>query len=86
MGNILEVTVDDRGRVLIPKEIRDRLGLGPGTEARIEVEGDKLIITPPVPPDRFIQQMEGCITEGEPTLDPVRLKEIWEQPKKGPRR
>jgi len=86
MGNILEVTVDDGGRVLIPKEIRDRLGLGPGTEARLEVEGDRLIITPSVPPERFIKQMEGCITEGEPTFDPVRLKEIWERPKKGPGR
>ncbi|MDH5792588.1 MAG: AbrB/MazE/SpoVT family DNA-binding domain-containing protein [Candidatus Bathyarchaeota archaeon] len=80
----LEVTVDDRGRVLIPKEIRERLGLNPGTEARIEVEDDRLIITPPVTPESFIRRMEGRITEGEPTIDPLRLKKIWER--KGARR
>ena len=80
---MLEATVDDRGRILIPKKIRHRLGLQPGANARIEVESDRLIIIPPVSADRFVQKMEGCITEGKALLDPLKLKEIWEQPKKG---
>lgn len=81
MGNILEeTTVDDRGRILIPKEMRDRLGLKPGSPARLEVEEGKLVITPALSPDEFIGRMEGCITEGEPTIDPLRLKEMWEGP------
>lgn len=81
-----EVTVDDRGRILIPKEIRERIGLQPGSGARLEVEDDRLIITPPLSPEKFIQQMQGCITEGEPSIEPLRLKEIWEQPRNQGRR
>ncbi len=72
-----EITVDDRGRILIPREIRKRLGLHPGTNAQLDVEDHRLIITPPVSPEQFIEQMEGLIVEGEPTIDPLALKEIW---------
>ena len=81
-----EVTVDDRGRILIPKEIRERIGLQPGSGARLEVEDNRLIITPPLSPERFIQEMEGCISEGEPSLEPLKLKEIWEHPRSQVRR
>lgn len=81
MGIMMEeVTVDDRGRILIPKEIRDHLGLQPGSGARMEIEEGRLIITPPISPEEFIRRMEGCITEGEPVSDPLKLKEMWEQP------
>jgi len=78
-----EVVIDDRGRILIPKEIRDRLGLQPGNAARLEVEEGKLIIMPPLSPSDFIRQMEGCIRKAEPVMDPLKLKEMWERaPKK----
>ncbi len=76
---MLEATVDDRGRILIPKEIRAQFGLHRGTKVRLAVEGDRLIIIPPVSADRFIRQMEGCITEGKAVLDPLVLKDIWER-------
>ena len=80
MGKTMEeITVDDRGRVLIPKEIRDQLGLQPGSPARLEVEEGRLIITPPLSPEEFIRRMEGCIKEGEPIIDPLKLKEMWAQ-------
>lgn len=42
----MEVTVrvDDKGRILIPKEIREKLGIK--SIVKIKVEGDKLVITP----------------------------------------
>ncbi len=36
--------VDDKGRILIPKEIREKLGIK--NIVKIKVEGDKLVITP----------------------------------------
>ena len=86
MGKMEEVTVDDRGRILIPRRIRERVGLQPGSGARLEVEENRLIIIPPISPERFIQQMEGCIKEGVPSLDPLKLKEIWERPRNRDRR
>ncbi len=74
-----EAEVDDRGRILIPKHIRESLGLQPGRQARLEIEEGRLIITPPISPEEFIRKMEGCIKKGEPTMDPLKLKEMWEK-------
>ena len=73
-----EVKVDDKGRVLIPKEARNKLGLKAGGKARLKVEDKRIIIMPPISPEEFIKEMEGCIKEGTPTIDPLKLKKIWE--------
>ena len=73
-----EVIIDGKGRVLIPKEVRDKLGLRAGGKARLKVEKENIVIMPPVSPDEFIKDMEGCIKEGAPTIDPLTLKEMWE--------
>lgn len=40
----MRVTVSSKGRVVIPKEIRDRHGLGPGTRLEIEDRGDVIVL------------------------------------------
>ncbi len=40
------VTIDKAGRVVIPKDVRDRLGLAPDTAIDIEVEGQSIRLTP----------------------------------------
>jgi AbrB family looped-hinge helix DNA binding protein len=77
-----EVTVDNKGRVLIPKEVRDKVGLAVGGKARLKVEKENIIIMPPISPEEFIKEMEGCIKEGVPTIDPLTLKKIWEPAEK----
>ncbi|MCW4049752.1 MAG: AbrB/MazE/SpoVT family DNA-binding domain-containing protein [Candidatus Bathyarchaeota archaeon] len=77
MGKAEESTVDDRGRILIPKEIRDKLGLQSGRNVQLTIEDDRLIVTPPVSPEKFIEELEGVIVDGEPEMDPLRLKDIW---------
>lgn len=45
---------DNLGRINLPKEMRDKLGLGePGSEAMIELENDKIIVTNPNHEDKF---------------------------------
>jgi len=39
--------IGPKGQILIPKPIRDALGLHPGVEVMIEVRGDEVIITKP---------------------------------------
>ena len=73
-----EVTVDDKGRVLIPKGVRDKVGLRVGGKARLKIEKQNIIIMPPISPEEFIKEMEGCIREGTPTIDPLKLKKMWE--------
>ncbi len=73
-----EVVVDAKGRILIPKETRDKIGLKVGGKARLKVEAEKIVIMPPISPEEFMKEMEGCITEGKPTIDPLDLKKMWE--------
>lgn len=40
------VEVDDRGRVTIPKPVRERLGILPGDELTLEFTGDGLRLVP----------------------------------------
>jgi AbrB family looped-hinge helix DNA binding protein len=81
-GKMEKVAIDDRGRILVPKEVRERLGLRPGSDASYEVKDNRLVIIPPVTPERFREVLEGCITGDQPRIDPLKLKEIWEKPVK----
>lgn len=53
--------VTSKGQVTIPKEIRDHLGIGPGSEVKFVREGDS------------VQLRKG--TQGEP--EPMENFEIW---------
>lgn len=75
-----QAVVDERGRILIPKHMRESLGLQPGRQARLEMEDGRLIITPPTSPEEFIRKMEGCMKRGTPRMDPLKLNENWEKP------
>jgi bifunctional DNA-binding transcriptional regulator/antitoxin component of YhaV-PrlF toxin-antitoxin module len=69
MGNVKELSVDDKGRLQLPKDIRKKLGIN----GRGKV---KVIITAPMPREEFIEYMDGFIKGGDPPVDPLRLKKI----------
>ena len=41
----MQTTVDKFGRIIIPKKIRDHLGLEPGTSVEIEEDKGRLVFT-----------------------------------------
>jgi AbrB family looped-hinge helix DNA binding protein len=45
-GKELTLTVDDRGRVTLPKEVRDRLGIQSNDEITATLVGSVLEVTP----------------------------------------
>lgn len=76
--------IDDRGRVLIPQPLRERLGLEPGQDVRVEVDGDgNLVIQPVLSAEEFLEAVTGAVNEAtrrrdaEP-IDPLELKRMWE--------
>ena len=73
-----EVTVDHKGRVQIPKAVRDKVGLQVGGKARLKIEKENIVIMPSISAEEFIKEMEGCIKEGAPVMDPLKLKKMWE--------
>lgn len=38
--------VDDRGRIMIPKEVREQLGIEPGTDISAQLQGSMLTVDP----------------------------------------
>lgn len=42
----MDATVDDVGRIVLPKPLRDRLRLTPGTRVDVSEYGDGLHVTP----------------------------------------
>jgi AbrB family looped-hinge helix DNA binding protein len=42
----METTLDRFGRIVIPKEVRDDMGLEAGAVLQIEKEGEKIVLNP----------------------------------------
>ena len=39
----MTMSIDKAGRIVVPKPLRDRLGMTPGTELVVEADGDGLV-------------------------------------------
>lgn len=42
----MEATVDQAGRIVLPRRLRDQLGLGPGSTVDVSLDGDGLHVSP----------------------------------------
>ena len=65
------VTIDRAGRVVIPKEVRERLGLEPHSELEVTVEGHGLLLTPRVSVGRRVVENDGW-----PVIEAVRGRTV----------
>lgn len=67
------VTVDKAGRVVIPKDTRERLSIGPDAELELSVQGDTIQLAPVRQPGRSIEMVDGfpriAPVEGMPITD-----------------
>ena len=53
------VSIDRAGRVVIPKDIRDRLSLGAVAEVEVEVDGDAIRLVPVRSRGRRVAEVDG---------------------------
>ena len=75
--------VDSKGRIVLPQEVRERLGITPGTEVDVHEEDGRAVVEPEDDPDDVLGRMERLVEEtsgrGETTppaegADPVARK------------
>ena len=66
------IIISSRGQIVIPKEIRKRLQIGPGKKLLIKAEGDHAIIKPL--PDDPVEHFCGFFKDG-PSLTKALLAE-----------
>jgi AbrB family looped-hinge helix DNA binding protein len=78
-----KLTVDQAGRILIPKPLRNKLHLGPADILQLESEGDQITLRP-VRAKAWLHKKRGLwVYRGEPTdasivevIDQIRKKRL----------
>lgn len=57
------VTVDSKGRIVLPSEVRDRLEVGPGSEVVVTTEDGRVVVEPEDTPEQVMRDLETLIDE-----------------------
>ena len=52
-------TLDSTGRVVLPSEVRKRLGLAPGARFNVEVVAERIELTLEAPPEPAVKRKAG---------------------------
>lgn len=75
----MSVTVDERGRILVPKELRERFGFEPGAPVIVEADVDGAKLRRAITSDETLKRLVGAIPKsaGPPPIDPLEAKRIW---------
>ena len=60
-GNMTRV--DSKGRIVLPQELRERLGISPGSEVDMHEVDGKIIVEPELEPGRIIDRMNQLVEE-----------------------
>lgn len=69
-------TMDAGGRVVVPKDVRERLGLRPGSRIVLtEVEG-RLEISPATTPVRLVERDGALVAESDADLPVLTADEV----------
>lgn len=67
--------IERGGKILLPLNLKERLGMNDGDEVDIELFGSSLLIRPKKNITLNISSLKGCVQDSE--TDPLTLKSIW---------
>lgn len=73
-----KATVSSKGQIAIPKAIRERLNLRPGTKVALDLQGEQLVMKRLVPDFPDWRTMRGMV-RGGPSLTKALEKEHREE-------
>jgi len=65
----MEIKIDDVGRILVPKRLRDALGLVPGSTVDISRYGAGLALVPAGRTARLVEEAGLLVATGETEID-----------------
>jgi AbrB family looped-hinge helix DNA binding protein len=73
----MQATLDKFGRIVIPKRVRDDLGLEPGSVLKVEEQGDDILLKlVGEDPEAALEWKEGVLVfTGEPLADLTNVVE-----------
>lgn len=73
----IKMRIGPKGQIVIPKIIREALGIQPGDEIVMEVREKELLMKPELDPEKFIE--EFCSTGRKKLTRKTDLKRIMEE-------
>jgi AbrB family looped-hinge helix DNA binding protein len=65
----METTIDAAGRIVVPKPLRDALGLLPGTKLDVSAYGSGIQLVPAGRTARLVEEDGVLVATGEATID-----------------
>lgn len=68
--------VDSKGRIVLPKEIRERLDITPGTEVTIREADGKAVVDPESDPEEILERMNELIADIDADPEPTPPEEL----------
>lgn len=77
----MSTTIDSGGRVVIPKTVRDALGLAPGARVEVVARDGLVVIVPQSAPMRLVERdgLLVAVADGElPTLTVDTVRDVLE--------
>ncbi|MCB0983780.1 MAG: AbrB/MazE/SpoVT family DNA-binding domain-containing protein [Ilumatobacteraceae bacterium] len=74
----MEATIDSVGRIVVPKALRDRLGLAPGSVVDITQYGDGLHIAPSGRTARLEQRSGHLVAVSDTAIDDTDVFDLLE--------
>ena len=69
----METTIDAAGRIVVPKALRDRLGLTPGSRVDISEYGPGLAVVPSGRTARIVDEDDRLVATGSSPLGDEEL-------------
>ena len=57
--------VDPKGRIVLPKDVRERLDIEPGAEVEVRADDGKAVVEPERDPDEIIGRMEELVESAD---------------------
>jgi AbrB family looped-hinge helix DNA binding protein len=73
----IQRVVGPKGQIVVPKDVREYLGLKPGRRIVFEVREGELIIKPQADPEKAVE--EFCSVVSNKLKKPVNIKKIIEE-------
>ena len=72
----MRTTIDAAGRLVVPKPIRDELGLVPGQEIEVSVRDGRVELEPVPTPMRLVRRGRAPRGEPEVALPPLTAEQV----------
>jgi AbrB family looped-hinge helix DNA binding protein len=68
--------VDSKGRIVLPKDIRERLGLDAGTEVDVHEKDGRAVIEPEESPEQILADLERRVEDAASRRDRTPSEEL----------